>query len=456
MYIDNIDIDYVIERVRSEIKISSIIGEYVQLIKNGADEYEALCEFHLDRTLGSFKVSDKKNICKCFSCGEGKDGISYNAFKKHMNYVESAMELGLTINAVSPSEYERFSKIKFSDEKAKEIERKYIKKDKEKFIKDTASDKILNNVYTAFIKESSLSDEHRKYLKEKRFLSDEDIEKGGYFTFPSRIIMKSFEARLKREYGYNPIILRNVPGFCRNRVTGLFTFIKYKGLGICIKNADGLITGIQIRKDGDKVKKRYTWFSSAIIERKEKLGEKYEYATGASSRIAVAYPPKIAYKTLFITEGWFKAKCIANTFNCVAISVQGIGNWKDILEQIKAIEKRISIVSFNNIFIAYDADFAYNPQVFDQAMKMSKNLKKNLPELEQYYVIWNVDKGKGIDDLIYSGNRNILNKLEIEKIQSLYSNFINEVEKEHGDIVQNKVDKEILKEYFNKYVMTKI
>lgn len=446
-------LSYVIDEIRDEVKISSVIGQYIDLKKVGSYEYEGLCEFHNDTSLGSFKVSDKKNVCKCFSCGAGKDVISYFAFKRNKNYVESAMELALSRKIISTSEYEEFSKIKFSDEKAKEIERIYIQKDKEKFENEIAPDKVLNNVYTAFFQESTLSSEHYRYLKEKRFLSDQDISEGGYFTFPNRTIMKSFEARLKRDYGYNPIILRNVPGFCRNKKTGLFTFTKNKGIGICIKNAAGLIVGIQIRRDGVNLKNKYIWFSSSRIERYEELSKRYDFGTKSDSRIDVVYPKKIRFKTIFITEGRFKAKCIADTFHCVAISVQGVGNWKNIKSEIEDIRKRIQIIDFNNIIIAYDADVAYNPQVFDQAIKMSKNLKKNLPGLGLYYAMWHVDYGKGIDDLIYSGHKDMLESINIDKFEVLYKNFIKQVESKYGNIVQNKVPKLVLKEHFNRFVI---
>lgn len=446
-------IDMAIERVRAEIKISSIIGQYKQLKKVGTNEYEALCDWHNDTRLGSFKISDKKNVCKCFFCGEGKDGISYFAFKENLNYVEAAMELAMSENMISNSDYQEFTKIKFPDKKAKEIERKYIKKDKQLFNERIAKDEVLNNVYTAFIKECILSNKHYKELKEKRFLSDSDINEDGYFTFPSMEIMRKFEERLMKDYGYVPSILKDVPGFYREKKTGKFKFDSIKGLGICIKNAKGLIVDIQIRLDNINSTKRYMLFSSARIEKDEVLSKEYDCGTAAKVRLSVIYPKQIKYKTIFITEGIFKARAIANTFGCVVISVQGVGNWKNISDEIKSIIKNISIVSFSNICIAYDADVAYNPQVFEQAMKMSKILKKNLPGFNLYYAMWHVDFGKGIDDLIYAGHKNMLESILLDKMEKLYNNFMNGVEGKYGNIVQNKVPKEILKEYFNRIVI---
>lgn len=447
-------INKAIERVRAEIKISSIIGQYKNLKKVGTDEHEALCDWHNDTKLGSFKISDKKNICKCFFCGEGKDNIGYFAYKENLNYVEAAMILALKKEIISNNEYDEFSKTKFSDIKAKKIELHYIKKDKKKFNDSIAPDEVLNNVYTAFFKESSLSNRHHKYLKEKRFLSDEDIIEGGYFTFPSMSIMKRFQERLKKDYGYNSTILKGVPGFYREKESGKFMFTKNKGIGICIKNAEGLIVGIQIRKDGINLRNKYIWFSSSIILKDDNLSKIYDCATGSHSRIDIIYPKKIKYKTIFITEGRFKAKCISDTFSCIAISVQGVGNWKNIKNELQAIRKKVPIVDFTNIFIAYDADVAYNPQVFDQAVKMAESLKKNLPGMKFRYVMWSIDYGKGIDDLIYAGHKDMLESMDIKKFETIYRSFIYKVEEKYGNIIENKVPKYILKKYFDRMIIT--
>ncbi|MDU3584403.1 CHC2 zinc finger domain-containing protein [Clostridium butyricum] len=452
---DNNYLDSLIGKVRANVNISSVVGKYITLKSKGNGEYEGLCPFHNDKSLGSFKVSDEKKVCKCFSCGVGKDVISFYAHENNLNYIESLKELAYSANVISQSEYDEISKIKVSDRNAKKIELTYIKKDQEKFKYKIASDEVLNNVYTAFYNECSLSEEHYKYLKEERYLSYEDIKNGGYFTFPSRKIMRNFEKRLKREYGYEPMILQDVPGFFRNKENGLFSFSLNTGMGICIKNAKGLIVGIQIRREGKNIKNKYIWFSSAAIQKNKKLSEKYEFGTPSHSRIDVIYPHKIEYKTIFITEGRFKAQCIADTFNSIAISVQGIGNWKNIKDEIANIRSKIQIIDFSNIIISYDADMAYNIQVFEQSIKMAKNLKQNIPEMSINYAIWDFNYGKGIDDLIYAGHKDMLESININEFTLLYDNFINSIEKKYGDIVKNKVSKYILKEYYQRLVLTK-
>lgn len=57
----------------------------VELHRSGA-EYTALCPFHNDRHLGSFKVSERKNIATCFSCGKTWNPIDALMEGAHMDY----------------------------------------------------------------------------------------------------------------------------------------------------------------------------------------------------------------------------------------------------------------------------------------------------------------------------------------------------------------------------------
>lgn len=495
----------VIDQVR-QLPTSSIVETRVRLIMRSG-LYKGLCPFHNDRHIGSFVVSDKKQIFKCFSCGTGGDGIKFVALFDGINYVESAMKIALERGIVSLSEYEDFFNRKYSDKKSKQIERFYSEKDKHKFENRIAPIEILHNVYSAFKKESSLSDEHKNYLLKERGLSDEKIIEDGYFTFPTRRIMKDFLKRLKDDYEYEESILKDVPGFYYDKVNKAWTFTKNKGIGLLMPNADGFLEGIQIRRDSvDEDKSRYIWFSSAFIEYDDRLLEKYEHGTSSGSPIAVVYPKKVLNRTIFITEGWFKAIKIAEKFGSVAISVQGVGSWRNISNQIRKIQKHVPF-RLNNIYVAYDADMAYNIQVFRQAMKMTNNLRnefgqvtvlddKGKPVIDEIgnpkkedtfkisYVMWDVEYGKGIDDLIALGHKGMLETKEKDKFDSLYCDLIKRVISKYvtgyngklcykqndltkvtifydsvindiiKDIAKHKVPKETIKEHFDVMVMT--
>ncbi|EHL2689489.1 DNA primase, partial [Listeria monocytogenes] len=59
----------VIDQVRNQADIVDIIGNYVQLKKQGRN-YSGLCPFHGEKT-PSFSVSPEKQIFHCFGCGKG-------------------------------------------------------------------------------------------------------------------------------------------------------------------------------------------------------------------------------------------------------------------------------------------------------------------------------------------------------------------------------------------------
>lgn len=65
------------QKIKDAARIEDILedGLGVELRRNGA-ELEGLCPFHADKHLGSFKVSQRRNICTCFSCGKSWNPIN--------------------------------------------------------------------------------------------------------------------------------------------------------------------------------------------------------------------------------------------------------------------------------------------------------------------------------------------------------------------------------------------
>ena len=69
----------------------------VELHRRGA-EYEGLCPFHADKHLGSFKVSERKNICTCFSCDKTWDPIAALMEGCNMDYPTALRHLAARYN----------------------------------------------------------------------------------------------------------------------------------------------------------------------------------------------------------------------------------------------------------------------------------------------------------------------------------------------------------------------
>ena len=87
------------EIISSEIKeklldfpIVDVVKGYVRLRKSGVN-YVGLCPFHGDKN-PSFTVSPSKNICHCFSCGNGGNTISFVMKMESCDYPSACKILG--------------------------------------------------------------------------------------------------------------------------------------------------------------------------------------------------------------------------------------------------------------------------------------------------------------------------------------------------------------------------
>ncbi|WP_379966202.1 DNA primase [Ectobacillus sp. sgz5001026] len=82
----------VVERIRQSVDIVDVIGDYVQLKKQGRN-YFGLCPFHGENT-PSFSVSSDKQIFHCFGCGEGGNALSFVMKVENISFTEAVMKLG--------------------------------------------------------------------------------------------------------------------------------------------------------------------------------------------------------------------------------------------------------------------------------------------------------------------------------------------------------------------------
>lgn len=273
-----------------------------------------------------------------------------------------------------------------------------------------------------------LSKEDFDYLHSTRKMSYDSIREGQYFTFPKPHHFKTFVEILL----HNKIItslneldafLKGVPGFYYDCQKQSWTFKRKNGIGIPIKNADGLIVGIQVRNSDHEMNRlaakypdeeplRYSWFSSGWDIVNDRL-----HGSSPGAPIDVVKPKTLKSNVVFITEGHFKAQKIAETFNCLALSVQGVSTFNGIEIEIQKLMKQGYPIT--HIYLAYDADLSYKPNVFKSSQATMALLAKHFPQIALYYVGWDVQFGKGIDDLIEAGHRSRLSKLPRETFEKL-------------------------------------
>ena len=85
-----------IENLKSIIDIVDVIGNYVQLKKQGSN-FVALCPFHSEKT-PSFVVSPTKQIYHCFGCGASGDAIKFIMEIEKLTYPEAIEKLASMYN----------------------------------------------------------------------------------------------------------------------------------------------------------------------------------------------------------------------------------------------------------------------------------------------------------------------------------------------------------------------
>lgn len=81
-----------IDRIMSAADIVDVVGDFVTLRRSGAN-FKGLCPFHDEKT-PSFMVSPAKQLCKCFSCGEGGNVVKFVMKHEQISYPEALKWLG--------------------------------------------------------------------------------------------------------------------------------------------------------------------------------------------------------------------------------------------------------------------------------------------------------------------------------------------------------------------------
>ena len=232
-----------------------------------------------------------------------------------------------------------------------------------------------NATYTALLSKLSLAKDHRENLL-RRGLEESDIVRLGYRTTP--IIGMSSIAKQLLTDGY---YLAGVPGFYRDE-KGEWTFVKEKrGILIPVRDVNGLIQGLQIRRD-DVKKRKFRWISSA----NQKDGCKAEGWTHLVGKVT---------QQIILTEGPMKADIIHTLTGLTVLAVPGVNT----LTQLKFTLEELREQGVVTIKTAFDMDFSTNIHVQNGL----NNLLMLLDEMGFRFgtYIWD-SRYKGLDDYIWA------------------------------------------------------
>lgn len=415
-----------------------------------------------DGSKTSFTLNERMGIFKDWvDSSLVGNSIKFVSLYFNMTYFQACMKIAYDFGIISEDDFKKAYSKKISTVAIK----KYESIGAKKIENVIAPPEVLDEVLRIFISFTTLSDAHLEHLKNVRNLDEETIKNHMFFTFPTRAILRKFLKEIEAVFGSQDI-LKDVPGFFKRKSEKNFTFKTFKGIGIPIFNEMGQIIGIQIRLDESKTGNRYFWFSSGNIADDE------EFGTSSGSPIDVVYPKELKYKGIFITEGKFKALKLAETYKCVVLSVQGVSTWKPIIPLLSRITEAINLnYAFGGdwkiqmIYSAFDADLCENYGVYKQLKNMTDEILANVEDsvrgakFNVRYLYWDVNIGKGIDDLINVSTADELAKRlslqEKAKFDEAYMNMINKIidDKDYSSDseILSKLSQEEFMEYFNNY-----
>lgn len=446
-----------VEKVK-EIPVAVVVGTLIQIYDRNrspvqekelaalsSGNYLALCPFHADEKLGSFVITPDKQMWYCFTENIGWSGIHFEMMYFELGFKDAVFHLARRCSLISEKEYARQSGKKMDDKMVKAIE-KSMEKPASKISAPKASSDVINTVYSIMPKVCGLKREHERQLLKMRGLKKEDL--GDYFTFPTRkmnlpkhIYRETGEMMAQRKFGKSlreldsserswmekskalahlKRELPSVPGFYINEKADRIDFSSYKGIGFLVRDDQGKVQGIQIRRDTVKEgESRYVWFSSAFAASAQ--GCSAGAPSGAPGGVIF---PKEGRETaaLCITEGRFKAEQIAKKGN-IAVYISGVSTWRSVLPMIDRIKGERK-----KVYVMFDADMMGNTAVHSQLKEICESLQEH--GLKPFLLLWPIEKGKGFDDLVLSQGsiyHRFMADISYRRFEPLYEKAVQEV-----------------------------
>lgn len=231
-----------------------------------------------------------------------------------------------------------------------------------------------HETYTALLSKLSLASDHRENLL-SRGLSDEQIQKFGYKTMP--VVGFSAIAKQLQSEGY---YLAGVPGFYHNK-DGSWTMIQEKrGILVPVRNQDGKIQGLQVRRDNVK-KGKFRWISS--------VGKQDGCKAECWAHIVGDPTP-----TVLLTEGPLKADIVNYLTGLTVIAVPGVNSLTHLKEMLEYVQSK----GTTRIMTVFDMDYLKNPHVKDGYYNLATMLAEVGIEYGTY--LWD-PQYKGLDDYVW-------------------------------------------------------
>lgn len=291
-----------------------------------------------------------------------------------------------------------------------------------------ASDARLNTVYRAFLSLLKLEPEHRQYLASEGF-SDSLIAKWMIVSIPESDFYRYQMGRAYssvnewRKETCRKLVaavgeLDGVPGFKKNK-DGSWTYCGYGGILFPLLNAKGQMYALRLRvncrwhdKDGFPIsEERY----KADPEHGSQTGKYVNFTSwgkdgckiGCRPGVFIPRIPKgqaLDASTVWCTEGEKKSIIGGEYLRSIFIDVPGVSSYRLLSNKDSeglSLLDRLWNIGVNNIVVAYDADKETNQMVLNAEAGFVNLLTEK--GFRVFVADWDINIGKGIDDLLRNG-----------------------------------------------------
>ena len=392
--------------ILKQLNIVEVIGRYVHLTKKGKD-YLGLCPFHDDKNLGSFHVSEEKQIFSCFSCGTGGDAIKFIQEIEHLTIIPALKKACEMFNIKEPNLNSFIKKINPKDE-----------------ILINCLNEI-NNFYQVSLTQNSEGILAKEYLY-KRGLTDEIIE--------------FFNIGYSQNNGDNIIKYLNAKNFTLNNIdeTGIINIkenqlkdVNSGRITFAIKNHDGNVVAFGARIFGDnKSNAKYINTRETYLFNKSKIF--YNFSNAISDALKE--------KNIYIFEGYM---------DVIAAFRAGIRNAIGLMGT-SLTNERLLILKKLNIQVRLCLDLDDPGQI---------NSVKIIEQLQKYGINFClVNNNTDFDKNIFKDSDAIINKFGSDYLKKFLNNLVSPGEwylnflLQRIDISNNFENRKKLVNYFIKFI----
>ena len=234
-----------------------------------------------------------------------------------------------------------------------------------------------HSVYSAFLSMLPLAPDHMRNLL-GRGLTEQSIAENEYRTTPV-VGEKTLVKRLLSD-GHS---LAGVPGFYTDR-DGQWRYISmWRGILIPVRDIQGRIQGLQVRRDNQE-RRKYRWVSSADIEGGVN-------GCGAEGWIHLTGPVR---DRVILIEGPLKADIVHHLTGQTVVAIPGVNS----LRHLEVVLTELIGLGVKQVMTAFDMDFLKNPHVQNGYAELVSLLERMDLQFGTY--MWNPDYN-GLDDYVW-------------------------------------------------------